>query len=539
MSKRTDGRAATTGILAIRVEPLETRRLLAGIEAGVLVARGTGGNDTIALRRNGVDDVIVTTNGVNQTFDMDNFTGVRLEGLAGNDTFKMVDALVSPVVRNTTVLGGDGNDTIDYSSRTADLHFIIDPSGNGSPGMTSGPQADGIFDVETVIGGAGNDSFGYRAFDGPTGGLPVAYRFEGRGGNDSFRDAVQRGGAFEAVTMLGGDGNDSFANDSDDRFTNEFYFGGAGDDSVTVYKSNRGVIDGGSGSDTIHFRGSLEEQNAEESSGVNDFPNFENATKSFGTLFGNDGPNRLSLFGPGTVHGGGGNDTILGGGDDQLLLGEGGNDSISGGEGADTLDGGTGTDALDGGGGNDTLLNGEVTPPPGQIRIIDRILTADGAWGGEDISIVRAGIDDVIVRIDGLSRQFDMDDFDGVLLRGNNGYDRLTIDGAFSPITRKVTLDGGNGNDTLVGDSTNDVLRGGAGDDLLLGLGGSDALFGGAGNDHLDGTSGPDFHDGGDGNDTIWADDGFGGDTVLGGNGSGDTARVDPGDNASGVERFE
>src|SRR5687767_15575427 len=123
MINRTNGRATTTGILAIRVEPLETRRLLAGIEAGVLVTRGTGGNDTIAVRRTGGDDVIVTTNGVNQTFDMDNFTGVRLEGLGGNDTFNMIDALVSPVVRNTTILGGEGNDTIDYSSRTADLHF--------------------------------------------------------------------------------------------------------------------------------------------------------------------------------------------------------------------------------------------------------------------------------------------------------------------------------------------------------------------------------------------------------------------------------
>ena len=119
--------------------------------------------------------------------------------------------------------------------------------------MTSGPQADGIFDVETVIGGSGNDSFGYRAFDEPNGGVSVAYRFEGRGGSDSFRDAVQRSGAFEAVTMLGGDGNDSFANDSDDRFTNEFYFGEAGNDSVTVYKINRGVIDGGNATDTARI----------------------------------------------------------------------------------------------------------------------------------------------------------------------------------------------------------------------------------------------------------------------------------------------
>src|SRR5688572_5093255 len=87
-----------------RAEPLESRRLLAGIESGILVARGTEAADTISTRRTGADDVIVTTNGVSQTFDMDNFTGVRLEGLGGDDTFNLVDPLTSPVVRNTTVL---------------------------------------------------------------------------------------------------------------------------------------------------------------------------------------------------------------------------------------------------------------------------------------------------------------------------------------------------------------------------------------------------------------------------------------------------
>src|SRR5688500_3420331 len=104
-------------------EVLEPRRLFAAIESGILVARGTANADTISVRRTGADDVIVTTNGANQTFDMDNFTGVRLEGLGGSDTFRLIDPLVSPVVRNTTVLGGEGNDVMDYSSRTTSLWF--------------------------------------------------------------------------------------------------------------------------------------------------------------------------------------------------------------------------------------------------------------------------------------------------------------------------------------------------------------------------------------------------------------------------------
>ena len=37
---------------------------------------------------------------------MDNFTGVRLEGLGGNDAFNMIDPLTSPLVWNTMVIGG-------------------------------------------------------------------------------------------------------------------------------------------------------------------------------------------------------------------------------------------------------------------------------------------------------------------------------------------------------------------------------------------------------------------------------------------------
>jgi Ca2+-binding RTX toxin-like protein len=492
---------ALTAVRTWHAEALEPRRLFAAIEGDVLVARGTAEGDDITVRRSGIDDVIVTTNGTSQTFDMDDFTGVVLEGLGGNDTFRMIDPLVSPVVRNTTVIGGDGDDTIDYSSRTADLHFVLDPSGTGSPGMTSGAQSDAILDTETVIGGSGDDTFGYRAFDEPSGGLPVSYRFEGRGGNDSFRDAVQRSGAFAAVTMLGGDGNDAFANDSDDRFTNEFFFGGADNDSVTVFKTNTGVIDGGSGIDTIHFSGSLEEENAEESAGVSDFANFENATKTFGTLAGDEGPNQLTLFGPGTILGGGGNDTLVGTAEDQLLDGGAGNDRLSGGPGDDTLDGGDGTDTTDGGPGNDVIISGEVQPPPGTIGIVNGILIADGQWGQDLITIERTGIDDVIVRVNEVSRTFDMDNFTGVLLRGNAGFDDLRI---LDPVVagslvRRVTLRGGNGNDTLVGNQ------------------GADSL------------------DGGDGNDFIDAQDGAGGDTVAGGNGS-DIAEVDAGDTVSGVE---
>jgi Ca2+-binding RTX toxin-like protein len=58
-----------------------------------------------------------------------------------------------------------------------------------------------------------------------------------------------------------------------------------------------------------------------------------------------------------------------------------------------------------------------------------------------------------------------------------------------------------NGNDTFVGNGTNETADGGAGNDTLNGNGGSDTLIGGAGNDTLNGGAGADTLVGGDGDD--------------------------------------
>jgi Ca2+-binding RTX toxin-like protein len=515
-------------------EVLEPRRLLAAIESGILVARGTADADTFSLRRTGIDDVIVTTNGVNETFDMDTFTGVRLEGLGGNDAFNLIDPLTTPVVRNTTVLGGDGDDTLSYATRTGPLVFEFGGSGGGGS-VAAGANIDHFGEVETVVGGSGNDTF--------TGlvGRP-AYRMEGRGGDDRFL----LGGSFTGTpTLVGGDGNDTFGDphDIDDpRFGPFVFFGDAGDDFVRVPENDypAGMLHGGAGTDTIRFAAPTTDDGSPTRFDLRDFDSFENGLVMRGTLIGTDGSNRLEVLENAIVQGLGGNDTITGGTGPDSIDGGAGNDTISGNEGNDTLDGGSGTDTMDGGVGNDTLLNGELTPPPGQIRIIDGILTADGTWGGEDITVQRVGGDDLRITIDNLARTFDMDDFTGILVRGNNGYDHLRI---LDPIiagslVRKVTLDGGNGNDTIVGSDLADVLRGGEGDDALQGLGGADAIFGGGGDDFVNGGAGSDFLDGGGGNDRLNADDDEL-DTVLGGAGASDFAFVDPIDQRSGLEEEE
>ncbi|MEF8747646.1 MAG: cadherin-like domain-containing protein [Candidatus Accumulibacter propinquus] len=79
-----------------------------------------------------------------------------------------------------------------------------------------------------------------------------------------------------------------------------------------------------------------------------------------------------------------------------------------------------------------------------------------------------------------------------------------------TPVRDDLTLTGGVGNDTLVGDlidvGSYDHLIGLAGNDSLSGLAGNDTLDGGAGNDTLNGGSGADSMTGGDGSDIYYVE---------------------------------
>ncbi|MGO4381699.1 beta strand repeat-containing protein, partial [Pseudoduganella sp. RAF19] len=85
----------------------------------------------------------------------------------------------------------------------------------------------------------------------------------------------------------------------------------------------------------------------------------------------------------------------------------------------------------------------------------------------------------------------------GKVLNGGNGNDNLVgTDG-------ENVLQGANGNDTLTGGAATDALYGGNGDDKLTGGGGIDYLYGDNGNDTLDGGAARDVLFGGKGNDVL------------------------------------
>ena len=235
-------------------------------------------------------------------------------------------------------------------------------------------------------------------------------------------------------------------------------------------------------------------------------------------LFGHAGDDLLQGgTGADHVEGGSGNDFIWGNAPNRLdnagqqestwedegvagtdtLIGGGGDDTISGEQGDDALFGGTGEDYLAGGHGADTLVGGSDS---------DFVLGDSRFESSRSDSTIDLRID-YLDQVDGAHRYDD-------------------------------TIDGGDGNDYLLGEAGNDVVLGGAGDDWISGdrrdflgladsswgyadmpthLEGNDTLLGGSGDDHLFGEGGDDYLDGGDDSDELAG--GAGDDMLSGGNG--------------------
>ncbi|MEL6957666.1 MAG: Hint domain-containing protein [Pseudomonadota bacterium] len=212
-------------------------------------------------------------------------------------------------------------------------------------------------------------------------------------------------------------------------------------------------------------------------------------------------------------------DAILPGdsGDDDLIYGFGGDDSISAGAGADEVYGGTGADTIDGGKGNDTLFGGDDADT---FSLQDNFGT-DSVAGGE------GGTDNDTLDLSGLSSGVKLEYTANEAGAASNGPN----DVSFSEIESVILTSSADSYDasattssnTAFGGGGNDRMLGGSGDDTLYGGDGSDVIAGGAGNDTIDTDDGDGAADtafGGDGNDEIITD---GGDDIINAGADNDT----------------
>jgi Ca2+-binding RTX toxin-like protein len=352
----------------------------------------------------------------------DTLTFFEIERLILTDRADVVDASGSTAA--VSIDAGDGADRVDGGSGDDSI-----AGGDGNDSLVGGAGAD------SIEGGAGDDSA-----QGGDGNDTIGGFFANEAGDDSFE-----GGAGDDL-LAGGDGSDTLAGGTGA----DWMFGNADADTFT--------IENGFGSDTI----------------------LGGETTTFGTDY--DTVDLSALTGPVTVTYTGdeagtitdGTDTITFSEIERLILTDY----------ADFVDANaseSGTD-IQAGDGNDTILGGDVNATSSD--------TID-AGAGDDF--VDAGLGD-----------------DSVL--GGDGNDSIRAGGGDD------WVEGGDGNDSLYGGNENDTLLGGVGNDLLNGDVGNDSLVGGDGSDDLRGFYGNDTLDGGAGDDTLrdWYDD----DVVSGGDGN-------------------
>lgn len=197
--------------------------------------------------------------------------------------------------------------------------------------------------------------------------------------------------------------------------------------------------------------------------------------------------------GPNLVEGGRGNDVICGGFGHDTIYGERGNDTIDGKRGNDAIHGGRGSDKVDGGVDRD-LVRGDngndiVRGGPGNRDEVDGGPGDDDVAGGRGtFDAVSGGVGDD--RIDGGPGVHDIASYRGV--GGPVAVDLGSGIVAGAEEERLVGIEdvlGGSAEDTLTGSaSTSNRLDGGPGDDRLLGTRRSDQAFGGPGSDRCIGS---------------------------------------------------
>lgn len=181
---------------------------------------------------------------------------------------------------------------------------------------------------------------------------------------------------------------------------------------------------------------------------------------------------------------------------------------------------------------NRSLLAAQVTA----ALTADGLLAIEGTQAADVISVEQVN---GMVSVSGIRGAVPATRVRGIVIEALGGDDRIVLNSEVQagrqPLRVTAVVDGGAGNDTIIGTTAKDLLYGGPGNDTIRGNSGDDEIFGGEGddllygedgNDTLRAEAGNDTIGGGAGNDGIIAGDGddavygdLGNDTVFGGNG--------------------
>lgn len=345
----------------------------------------------------------------------------RVKSGAGDDT-------VTTNAGGDTVLGEDGNDTI----TTGDGVDGID-AGNGADTISAGDGAN------TVVAGLGGDTVtsgsGADQIDGGDGDDNVT---SSGAGNDLVL------GGPGADILRGGDGDDNLKADAIGSSsitlpsTNDQLFGEAGNDVLTDNGGGADAFDGGDGDDQLVARTSRNGTENFVGGPGRDLVSYSYYKRSVRVEIGtaaNGSPGEQDSVGADV-------EDLQGGRADDVLIGSDAANWIDGGRGADTIQALGGDDLIDQR--DDGYYDDDMS----------------GGTGTDRVWYLRT--DRVVASLDGLAN-------DGNPERSEKDFIRSDVEG----------LEGGNGDDTLTGNASANVLAGGLGNDTLTGGGGTDVYAGG------------------------------------------------------------
>lgn len=304
------------------------------------VVQGTSGFDTMLVAGSG-SNLVVTFGSAVLTVDP-TIRDVTISGGSGGDTITVND--ISTVgLSALTVNGDDGDDFINATNANNSSVVLFLNGGIGNDGIRGGEG------IDRIDGGDGNDNILARGGNDVINGGLGDDAIDAGDGNDTFdggdgSDTISGGNGNDVGT--GGLGNDSIVGDAG----NDSISGGIGDDSLNGATGDDSVlgdlgsdyVQGGAGNDTVD--GGRNNDTVSGNSGDD-------------VLRGDHGDDVLNGgVGNDTINAGDGNDSVYGGDGNDLISGGDGNDYVLGQLGRDTIVGGDGNDTLNGGGSNDILL---------------------------------------------------------------------------------------------------------------------------------------------------------------------------------------
>ena len=170
-----------------------------------------------------------------------------------------------------------------------------------------------------------------------------------------------------------------------------------------------------------------------------------------GNLFGGSGND--------TMTGGSGGDSLFGQAGNDTLLGKGGFDLLFGGDGNDTLTGGDADDQVFGQGGDDRF----IWNPGDDTDLFEGGVGTDtaevnGGNGAERFTVTANGTRVRFDRLDPAPFSIDLGTTEQIVLNMNGGDDFFSATGNLATLT-KLTIDGGIGNDTILGGNGVDQFR--------------------------------------------------------------------------------